>query len=168
MIESKNRVHHRVEYGLLSFGGCCEDNHRTCQSAAELRNEHVTLLDKHDSFANTREYILTTSSTFRIQGILLWEPSFGCIIDDIEIGHCSQIMSPGGIPATAFLSPFEFSEIVELCKGGQLTYALQSKNVLPITMPTLTPKTTLSLTMRGDVYDLIFWGVRLLPEQTSD
>lgn len=164
MNESKKWGPHRVECGLLSFGGCCENNHRTCHSATELRNEHVTLLDKHDSFAITREYILTTPSTFRVQGILLWEPSFGCIIDDIKIAGCSQIVSPGGIPATVFLSPFVFSEIVELCKSVQLSYALQSKNVLPIIMPTLTPNTTLSLSMRGDVYDLIFWGVRLLPE----
>ena len=157
----------QVECGLLSFSGCCHNNHRDSTSVEQLRNDHTPLVQITDLFASENKYALSSKIPFRIQGILIWEPSPGCCIKSIQVGNNEQLVTSEGAPASIFISPFELPVVVKGCNSQQLPYLLSSTDHYPIYMLTLTEDTILTMTITGIVYDLIFWGLRLLSSGSS-
>lgn len=164
--ERPKPIARQVECGLLSFSGCCHNNHRDCISDEQLRAEHTPLIQMGETFAKKRKYVLTSNLPFQIQGILLWEPSADCCINEIAVSN-TQVLVSDGCPASMFISPIEMNLVVESCKSQHLPYILSSFNRRPIYMPTISPDVVLTMTITGDVYDLIFWGIRFLSSGSS-
>jgi hypothetical protein len=162
MTEQSKTITQRVECGLLSFSGCCHNNHRDCTSNEQLRAEHTPLVQITDLFTSEHKYAVSSKTPFRIQGILIWEPSPECCIKSIQVGNHEQLVGPEGAPASMFKSPFELPNVIQACNSQQLPYLLSAMHHYPIYMPTLTADILLTMTITGVVYDLIFWGFRLL------
>jgi hypothetical protein len=158
----------RVEYSVLSFGGCCEDCH--VEDAGRIAERHKRYIDLADRSSVTgdrlpitdkqevRTHSIRMKLPFRAQGILTWECSPDSEITSIKVGDNEQLIST--VPAFLFNSPFTLEEVFMYCAGGILSGVCQSKALPHIYMETLQAGKFLSMTTTGHIYDLLFWGVR--------